>query len=229
VTLAKSINIPDAWWEKLPRNPYGPEFTQLALYCSDIVGLDVVVDIARRLGYDEWVTDLAFHRGWVFNSDRPTFHVQATAIDAHMAFNYQIIPDVEFELMSWRPISDHPIHDHPFKRKYNEPTMTYRVECVFTEEARLLEQFGLRSCYRFITATHENPNVFGKARYSDTMFDTYDELGYNLRACMKLPHEPYFVVPRGSGVELNPVHFRHTISDSEFIDGKWYRHGWEPK
>lgn len=220
--------IPDEWWDKLPVNPYGPPFTQVALYCNTREVLDLMVQACRDLGYDEWVTDIARQYGEVFDIRKPTFNVRPTMIDAYMAFNYQIIEHVEFELMYWEHIYHAPLHQHPFETKRAAPCMTYRTECTFAEEQRMLEKYSMRPWYRFVTKSHENPNVQGKARYRDTMYDTYDELGFNLRFCAKLPHEPYFVVPRGSGVELNPVYWGHDISDSEFIDGKWYRHGWEP-
>lgn len=221
-------NVRDEWWDKLPPNPYGPAFTQMALYCVNRNNLEQIVNIGRGLGFDEWVTDIARQYGEVFDTQRPQYHIRPTLIDAHMAFNYQIIDGVEFELMHWEHIYHSPLHQHPFETQPEVACMTYRTECTFAEEQRMLEKYGLRPSYRFVTKSHENPNVRGKARYRDTMYDTFAELGFNLRFCAKLPHEQYFVVPRGSGVELNPVHFGHDISDSEFIDGKWYRHGWEP-
>jgi hypothetical protein len=221
--------MPDGWWNELPENPYGPDFGQMALYCRTPEIVEDIIEKGREMGYDDWVTDIARHRGEILDTDHQQFVIKPIVIDAFMAFNYDLIQGVEFELMSWRHVHDSPLHQHYFEQNGYVPVMTYRVECVFTEQDRLFREFGMRPCYRFTTVSHENPNVFGRARYRDTMYDTYDELGYNLRCCARIPHEPYFVVPRGSGVELNPHYWGHEISDSELIDGIWYRHGWEPK
>ncbi len=226
--LGIDADVMASWFHKLPPNPFGPQFTQLAVYCRKQSTLEFVVNHARALGYDEWVPDLARHYGLVGYADKPWFEPKPTAIDAHMAFNYQIIPGVEFELMYWEHVRENPRYQHPFEIDPDVPVMTYRVECTWAEEKRMLERYDLRWVYRFGTVSHENPNVFGRARYRDTMWNTYNLLGYNIRACARIPWEPYFVVPRGSGVELNPAWFGHDISDSKMFDGKWYRQGWFP-
>jgi hypothetical protein len=209
-------------------NPYGPEFYQIGVYCESRAILDLFVEGLYHMGFDEWTRDVADHISE--RIDKHPIDWTPLRIQAHMAFNYQIFPGKEFELMYWwhpyTPVKNHPFH---YVRGIEQVCMTYKVKDTWIEEQRLWEQFGLRPVYRFTSWDHENPQVKGRARYRDIMYDTYADLGYNLRFSAKLPWAKYFVVPRGSGVELNPHYWGHDISDSTLIDGKWYRHGWEPK
>jgi hypothetical protein len=212
----------------IPKNPLGVDFYQVGVYCESLdVISEFMADSALDFGADEWVIDMAVHYGELLGHEPHQW--EPIYITAHMAFNYQMIPGIEFELMYWegKPGS---LLRHPYAGYGDAQVvcLTYKVEDTFAEENRLRREFDLRPSYRFMSQTHLNPAIAGKARYRDTMYDTMDRFGFDIRFSQKLPGEPYFVVPMGGGLELNPHYWGHDIPGAhKREDGQWYMDRWK--
>jgi hypothetical protein len=200
----------------------GKKVTQVALYCESLELMETTI---REVDL-EWTRDTAIHYGMLFDTGHACGW-RPIALKTYLAFNYELI-DGEFELMAWEYMlhSDvkHPFHD---VKGIEFACVSYRCESVHQEEQTMLDEHGIRPLYRFVTQDHTNPKIVGKSRYMDSMFDYETELGY-LRCVSKIPWEPYYVVPLGSGVELNPYHFPgHHIPDAhQDENGRWIRNNW---
>lgn len=211
----------------IPDNPYGPEFFQIGVYCESPMFFEWMITELSAMGYDEWTFDVAKHCSEVINPGNP-IDWYPIRVDAHMAFNYQIVPGKEFELMYWALPKMTPIGPHPYEHLggVHRACLTYKVESTFTEEERLWEQFSMRPMYRFVSYRHENPAIKGKARYRDTTYDTYSELGYDLRFTSKLIHHTFFVTNRGAGSELNWIMWNEMFKTDyplpPLLDNDWY-------
>jgi hypothetical protein len=223
----------DDWMDTMlavPENPVGgAEFFQLGLYCDSAKALSEFVEVCTEYGADRWTYDVAVHNGELLSPSnvwQPTTSWWPMAIRAHMAFNYQLIPGKELELMYWEPIYKE-TRPHPFAQLGDDVAQvcwTYKVEDTFTEEQRLRSLLGMHPSYKFMSIKHDNPAIDGLARYRDTMYDTYDSLGYNLRFSAKLPHEMMYRSQRFGTMHMN---WRTDWCGKRFpcppkIDSDWY-------
>ena len=214
---------------EVKENPYGPPFNQIGVYCQHHGEIGSLIQTFTQLDFGDWTYDVAVHYGQVFDPKHP-FAVLGLQAKAYMAFNYEIWPGMEFELMYWEHMHRNPIVRHPFADVKGSQfvTMTWRVEDVHTEAERLRREFGLKPMYLLVSKSHTNPGIKGISRYKDIMFDTVDELGYYLRVSCRIPHEPWIISPKFSGVECNPYYLGHWDSIDAWLSesGQWIRQGW---
>lgn len=141
-------------------------FHQVAMFTDDI---DRAVKVYEGLGYDDWSFDEAVLVGHLYGSPVET--------KARMAFNYQIMP-MEVEFLTYYGPSRHqgrptlcPFISH----------MSVHVPSIDEMVALIRDEFGVEPFHTFETKDHTNPNVVGKKRFKEAIYNTTKDLGYDLK------------------------------------------------
>jgi len=150
------------------------KFHQIAFVCASLNKQRQLINSYMGLGFKHWVYDNCTQTGP--NPGDQDLHLT-------LAYNYDIIPGFEFELLYYHP--------HPRWRSainIGVSHMGYHVDNVGMELYRL-GRMGIKPLYRFVTLSHTNPRIKGERRFKEAMFYTAPELGFNIKAIQRIPHD----------------------------------------
>lgn len=142
--------------------------------------IEVAVGLLKGLGFDQWVQDHATLSG--------KWRGKPCRFSAHMWFNYQIIPNREFELLQYD-------YRHPNYRSMvvrGQPFLSHMSAYVEDMDAAVNDfkaEKGLEPFHTFATSHHSNPAVAGKKRFREAIFHTAKEVGFNIKLIQKV-YEP---------------------------------------
>lgn len=153
---------------------FGLKFHQVAIYHEDPYE---AVELWKDAGFTEWHCDTASLIGTEYGD--PSFKT------AEMWFNYDIMP-LELEYVTYstgQRNSRDPRDGHP---PFISHLSTY-VEDVDVEVDRFTNEFGHLPYHRFTTSDHSNPNVIGKKRFREAIFNTTAMLGYDIKMIQRVP------------------------------------------
>jgi hypothetical protein len=170
MTIKHTLNVPVLAPDE---SIFGLKFHQVAIYALDPAA---AVYQWIQMGYDNWHRDTAVLVG----QDRG----QLVSKRAIMMFNYDIMP-LELEYVSYmgrRNSSDSRDGSQPFLSH-----LSTIVEDVEEKCAELLVGYGLRPYHQFVTEQHTNPNVAGKKRFKEAIFDTASLLGFDIKLIQRVP------------------------------------------
>lgn len=152
---------------------FGLKFHQVAIYCADMQRAILEWTV---MGYSRWHYDEAVLVGL----DRG----ELSRKQARMAFNYDIMP-LELEYVSYmgpRNSQDSRDGSSPFISH-----LSTMVEDVDEKCAQLMMDFGIAPYHQFVTEQHSNPNVAGKKRFKEAIFDTAAMLGFDIKLIQRVP------------------------------------------
>lgn len=103
---------------------------------------------------------------------------------AHMSFNYTIMP-MEFEVLHYSD-GDHRYAQPGFGGAPFLSHFSVYTENLEREAGELADVLGFGPYYRFTTEGHTNPRVKGKKRFTETIFDTRNLIGADLKFIQKV-------------------------------------------
>jgi hypothetical protein len=126
-----------------------------------------------KFGFKNWAIDYCIQTGPIKSDE----HVTAV-----LAFNFDIIPGFQYELLYWRPIVHYP-HDI---RSGGVSHMAYYTQNVEADVKDIQDHFGVEPWYKFVTLDHSNPYLHGKTRFKEAMWDLNDHIGMNIKAVQKI-------------------------------------------
>lgn len=163
--------------------PFGYMFHQVAMYCPD--GVHDAVRTYRSMGFGEWSRDRATLKGIQQSSDGSWHEFE---VAAEMAFNYQAMP-MELEFLHYAGHG----HRHAEREKLTRipfiSHMSVHVDSVRAQMELMRSVYGMRPYWLFVTSEHSNPNVRGKKRFVECIFDTRQMLGYDIKCIERIPWE----------------------------------------
>ena len=163
--------------------PY--QFHQVAIFCPRGTPLSAATAPYEDLGYDNWIEDRAVLVGAfrMPNSSEAPENWVNSKVEAHMLFNYDSMP-MELEFLKYYS----GVHRHRDRVNELSPFISHMstyVDDVVEEIGRMRPLFGL-PYHRFVTTEHTNPNVVGKKRFIEAIFNTREVLGYDLKLIQKV-------------------------------------------
>lgn len=150
-------------------------FHQLGIYCTSNDLLDQQVNKWRQMGIDVWSHDVSQHDANLRGED--------VDVVAYMAFNYQILPGFEVELMYWEGAHQYQDHAEGIFMSH----MSFYTDDIKAEEQRIWDEFTIEPYYRFTTMSHTNPRILGRERFIEAVYDTTNSLGYDIKMIQKIP------------------------------------------
>lgn len=150
------------------------QWHQVAIFTADI---NRSVFQYRRLGFQNWIEDRAELKGFLWGAPVVT--------QAHMMFGYGVMP-MELEFLSYRGPNRHLSEGRTGAPPFISHMSAY-VDDVKQTCMDLLHDSGKTPYHRFITQNHTNPNVVGKKRFIEAIYDTREDLGYDLKFIQKVP------------------------------------------
>jgi len=129
-----------------------------------------------NLGFGNWHRDHAILQGL---EDGLESQKSAT-----MVFNYDIMP-LELEYVSYHgPRNQHDPRDG------SQPFISHLstiVDDVDQKAYELTITLGRAPYHRFVTGKHTNPNVVGKKRFREAIFDTASLFGFDIKLIQRVP------------------------------------------
>jgi len=147
---------------------------QVAIYAPHP---EKLISLLRDLGCDEWFHDRVSAHGEVF--ERKSGNV------ADLAFNYQLIPGVEFEVLSYREGGNW-IEAIGAERTNGLSHLGVHVEDL-DGAVRFMEAQGYKIAQQVTTQSHTNPHIANSRRYEYVIFDSRDQIGFDLKLIKRLP------------------------------------------
>lgn len=171
----KGFNIPEDLSTVL--GAFDLDFHQMAVCTNDVASS---IGCLNTLGFTEWSRDNAMLNG--------TYAGKPCTMEAQMAFNYQIFPGKEFEFVRY---FGHPEdrfggklrsgNSRPFISHISAYVDDITVAC-----ARVEQEKGMVPIHRFNTSGHTNPRVAGRKYFKEAMYDTYHDIGFNIKLIEKV-------------------------------------------
>jgi hypothetical protein len=166
----KGFNIP----ENLPavEGAFGLNFHQVAVYARDPMG---VASLLSSLGFSTWSEDTATLTGRYLGLP--------CVIQAHMMFNYQMLPGKELEFVKYdegHPNDIYQIRGTPFFSHVSAYVDNIEERC---EE--IFWKFNMLPAHRFETSNHTNPHVAGKKHFREALFEL-PAIGFNVKLIEKV-------------------------------------------
>jgi hypothetical protein len=150
--------------------PVDPKFHQVAMYCGSLETMSKAIDSFTMMGFDQWTRDISHLEGEMFG--KPARSI------AHMAFNYQILPGIEYELLHYEG-DKRWADDMPPTAQFISH-LSYHVDDAIEEMRRLLPIFG-HPVQTFETHDHTNVAIRGKKRFREVIYPTADLFGHDIK------------------------------------------------
>jgi hypothetical protein len=144
------------------------------MYCGSLEAMERAIHGFTAMGYDQWTHDVSRLEGEIFG--KPANSV------AHMAFNYQILPGIEYELLHY---------EGPMRWEDVPPTaqfishLSYHVEDIIVEFERLYPILG-HPVQTFETHDHTNDVIKGVRRFREAIFPTADLFGHDIKVIQRI-------------------------------------------
>jgi hypothetical protein len=159
--------------------PFGFKFHQVAMYTNY---MERAVMEYTALGYKDWIYDKAVLTGYLWSGNK---WLEAET-QAHMAFNYQIMP-MELEFLTYiggahRHLERSQLSAVPFISH-----MSVHVEDLLVTKAIMERVHGMTPYHLFVTSNHSNPMVRNKKRFVECIYDTRGKLGYDIKLIQRIP------------------------------------------
>jgi len=160
----------------IPISKPGSKFPvdQVAIYSPNP---EKLLNLLRDLGCDEWFHDRVHAHGEVFESESGNV--------ADLAFNYQLIPGVEFEVLHYRE-GDNWIEANGVDHINGLSHLGVHVEDL-DGAVRFMEARGFKIAQEVKTESHTNPHIANSRRYEYVIFDSREHLGFDLKLIKRLP------------------------------------------
>lgn len=158
---------PDGLWKL--------KFHQVAIYTHESI-IEDALEFWNVSGYQDWHHDTATLNG--SENGNPSLK------DAEMFFNYDILP-LELEYVTYHNLYRNHRDDRSGIPPFLSHFSTY-VEDIEAEVARIGWETGHRPYHRFVTQDHTNPNVIGKKRFMEAIYNTRRWLGYDVKMIQRV-------------------------------------------
>jgi hypothetical protein len=134
------------------------------------------------MGYRNWVVD------YCVQTPPPGSLLQT--VTAMLAFNFDIIPGFQYELLHWSP--DDKVDIPNYNVMYDGVShMAYYTQDVRAETKRISERLDREPIYKFTTLDHSNPYLHGRTRFIESLWDTSDLFGYHMKTVQKIPWDSH--------------------------------------
>jgi hypothetical protein len=154
-----------------------PKFHQVAMYCGSLKGMERAEARFEQMGFGDWTHDIARLVG--------TIRGEPAECVAYMAFNYDILPGIEYELL----VYDGPTRWNGTGAYSMTPFIShisYHVEDLSSEVRRMTARYG-HAVQAFETHDHTNDTIKGQRRFNEVIFDTREEFGHDIKLIQRLP------------------------------------------
>ena len=146
------------------------------MYCGSKDHMMKAIEHFIHLGATDWTFDTSRLEGTVRGIPAESH--------AHMAFNYQLLPGIEYELLyyegdtRWDPPVDRGAHfiSH----------LSYHVNDIAVEIDRLVPFFG-HPVQMFETHDHTNDQIKDKKRFREVIFNTRLLFGHDIKLIQRIP------------------------------------------
>jgi hypothetical protein len=145
--------------------------------------LEKAIQELKDLGIGDWSEDQVVTNGSVHGKE-------ANGTDASLRFNYDLIPDKEFEMLNYD--SGDNWHAHRTDRVGNLPFLSHLGAHIETEEEfeEIIEQMkskGFSIAQEVRTQSHTNELIKDSRRYRYVIFNSYERLGFDLKIILRIP------------------------------------------
>lgn len=157
--------LPDSFW--------GLKFHQVAIYHYDP---KAAVEMWIDLGYTNWHEDTALLKGSEWGEE--------SSKHGHMFFNYDILP-LELEYVRYTTSRRHTNDGRSGKPPFLSHLSVY-VEDIGYEVARIESEYSWAPYHKFVTQDHTNPNVRGKKRFMEAIYNLNGLLGYDVKMIQRV-------------------------------------------
>lgn len=148
-------------------------FNQISTICASLDEMDMTREAWRQMGYRQWTMDYCRQTG-------PTR--EQPIVTAVLAFNFDIIPGFQYELLCWQPEIQYPWQ----VRTGSISHMAYYTQDVETDVKDISAAFGVDPWYKFVTLDHSNPALQGKTRFKEAVW-YFPETHMGFKAVQKIP------------------------------------------
>jgi hypothetical protein len=147
------------------------------MYCGSIGGIEKSITEFKQMGYVNWTYDTATLDG--------TIDGHPALATGYMAFNYDILPGIEYELLAYDGQTrwdDQPIfHGERFISH-----ISYHVENLEAEVADLTVLYG-PPVQVFETHGHTNEAIKDTKRFREAIFNTREHYGHDIKLIERIP------------------------------------------
>ncbi len=154
-----------------------PKFHQVAMYCGTLSNMAVAIEKFTRLGMDEWTHDTAELDGQILGSP-----AKATG---YMAFNYQILPGIEYELLVYDGATRWDTGGMPSSDGLFISHLSYHVDDA--HEAAMEMWPDLPVIQTFETHNHTNEHIRGEKRFREVILGGHHVFGHDIKLIERLP------------------------------------------
>jgi len=157
-----------------------PNFHQVAMYCGSLAGMTAAIARLSDMGFTEWSHDVAHLEG--------TINGNPASSTAYMAFNYEVLPGIEYELLVYDGQTrwDGHLYEAPDIGMPFISHISYHVDDIDAEVAEMTERFG-HPIQAFETHDHTNPRIQGKKRFNEVIFGTRELFGHDIKLIQRIP------------------------------------------
>lgn len=153
-----------------------PKFHQVAMYCGSLAQMEVAIKKFAVLGADEWTHDVAELEGLIRGNP-----AKATA---YMAFNYQILPGIEYELLVYDGATRWDREGMPNEGGQFISHLSYHVDDAFDAALELFPEFPV--VQTFDTHNHTNEAIRGQKRFREVILDARHVFGHDIKLIERL-------------------------------------------
>lgn len=148
---------------------------QVAIAVPDVSS--AIRQISHLFGESEWHRDVVVTTGTVDGQE-------AKETVAELAFNYDLIPGVEVELIHY--LSGKNWHDYRFQRVSEQPFLSHLGMHIddqheFNNVRAVALALGFPEIQHVNTLSHTNPAIKDSRRYEYVIFDTHRLLGFDFK------------------------------------------------
>jgi hypothetical protein len=148
---------------------------QIAFHVADV---RTTVEAYRELGFDSWVFDTVEASGIIRGRDGSNV--------AELAFNYDIIPGKELELICYKKgpnwLADHKAFNLSHMGMHCDADQMFKIR----KELDGMRAYPIQEVW---TTAHTNPAIRTSRRYHYLIFDSRKLLGFDLKLIRRIPCE----------------------------------------
>lgn len=163
--------------------PARPEFPveQIALKVPDV---EKAKEVFRAIGVGEWAEDRV--EAWI---REPAGENIPRSNTARLAFNYQLIPGKELELIEyekgWNWLAEREDSGIPFGLSHLGLHVPEDTDLDAIKRS-LFDRFGFEVAQEVKTMSHTNPAIRDTRRYRYVIFDSHNVLGFDLKLIQRI-------------------------------------------
>lgn len=154
-----------------------PKFHQVAMYCGSLANMRDAIDNFSLLGCDEWTHDVSELDGLI--RGKPAKSI------AYMAFNYQILPGIEYELLVYDGATRWDHHGMPDDSGRFISHLSYHVDDAL--EAAMELWPALPIIQSFETHNHTNEAIKGVKRFKEVILEGHHVFGHDIKLIQRVP------------------------------------------